>query len=128
MSKWKWVSETVAAAVHDEQLAQHGGPAGIRDQGGLASALARPINLDAYDEPDAASLAAAYAFGIVRNHLFVDGNKRTAWVLARLFLALNNCALQYTNADAIQVMLQLAAGELGEEELAAWFRERLSTP
>lgn len=128
MSKWKWVSETVAAAVHDEQLAQHGGPAGIRDQGGLASALARPINLDAYGEPDAASLAAAYAFGIARNHPFVDGNKRTAWVLARLFLALNNFALQYTNADAIQIMLRLASGELSEEDLAAWFRERLSIP
>jgi len=89
--------------------------------------LARPVNRWTYGEDDAAALAAAYAFGIARNHPFADGNKRTAWVIARLFLALNRHALRFEAADAIAVMLALASGELGEEEMAAWFRERLVT-
>ena len=111
--------------MHDEQLAEHGGPTGVRDEGLLQSALARPQTVLAYGDPDACDLAAAYAFGIARNHPFVDGNKRTAWVFARLFLALNGLALRFAPEDAIRAMLALAAGELDEEELARWFRERM---
>lgn len=92
--------------------------------GALLSALARPQNLAAYGEPDAAALAAAYAFGVAKNHPFVDGNKRTAWVLSRLFLQKNGVSMEYKAADAVVVMLRLAAGEFSEEELADWFRER----
>jgi death-on-curing protein len=126
VSEWRWVGESVAAAVHDEQLAQHGGAGGLRSEDGLASALAPPLNLAAYGQPDAGVLAAAYAYGIARNHPFVDGNKRTAWVLARLFLALNNYKLGYSQSEAVAVMLRLAAGEISEEELAEWLRERIS--
>lgn len=84
------------------------------------------MNLAAYGEPDAAKLAAAYAFGIARNHAFVDGNKRTAWVLARLFLKANGVAFEFAREEAIAIMLRLAAGEIGEDELADWFRERIS--
>ena len=122
---WRWLLSDTAEAVHQEQLAEHGGGAGIRDAGALLSALARPKNLFAYGEPDAAALAAAYAFGVAKNHPFVDGNKRTAWVLARLFLGKNARSLYYTEADAIVVMLRLAAGELTEDEMADWFRERI---
>jgi death-on-curing protein len=120
-----WLDDKIALAVHDRQLAEHGGGTGIRDQGMLESALARPLNRWSYGEADPASLAAAYAFGIARNHPFVDGNKRTAWVLARLFLALNGVALKFEPDDAIRAMLALAAGELSEEEMADWFRQRV---
>lgn len=122
---WTWVREDVVHALHERQLAEHGGPAGIRDPGALASALARAPNLDAYGEPDAAALAAAYAAGIARNHPFVDGNKRSAWVVARLFLELNGCELEYREADAVVTMVALAAGEISEDELAGWLRERI---
>jgi death-on-curing protein len=122
----RWLDGAVALALHDRQLAEHGGGGGIRDEGLLESALARPLNLWASGEPDLASLAAAYAFGVARNHPFVDGNKRTAWVLARLFLALNGVALAYTPEDAIQAMLSLAAGELTEDQMADWFRQRVT--
>jgi death-on-curing protein len=122
----RWLDGAVALALHDRQLAEHGGGGGIRDEGLLESALARPLNLWASGEPDLASLAAAYAFGVARNHPFVDGNKRTAWVLARLFLALNGVALAYTPEDAIQAMLSLAAGELSEDQMADWFRQRVT--
>lgn len=121
-----WIDGAIALAVHDQQLAEHGGGVGLREQGGLESALARPINKWAYGERDIAGLAAAYAFGIARNHPFVDGNKRTAWVLARLFVALNGMRPRFTAVDAIEAMLALAAGELSEEELADWFRQRIS--
>jgi death-on-curing protein len=127
VSGWTWLDAKLALAIHDEQLAEHGGAEGVRDQGALQSALARPLNLAAYENPDAAEIAAAYAFGIARNHPFVDGNKRTAWVLARLFLALNSQQLTFGDAEAVVVMLALAAGELSEDELAAWFRERLAS-
>jgi death-on-curing protein len=120
-----WLDDKIALAVHDRQLAEHGGGTGIRDQGMLESALARAVNRWSYGEADLASLAAAYAFGIARNHPFVDGNKRTAWVLARLFLALNQVTLKFEPDDAIRAMLALAAGELGEQEMAGWFRERV---
>jgi death-on-curing protein len=121
-----WLDKTVALAIHDRQLAEHGGGPGVRDDGMLESALARPVNRWAYGDDDPASLAAAYAFGIARNHPFVDGNKRTAWVLARLFLLLNGHKLRFEAPDAVTTMLALAAGELREEKLADWFRERLA--
>lgn len=121
-----WLDTEIALAVHDRQLAEHGGGTGIRDAGMLDSALARPLNRWSYGDADLPALAAAYAFGIARNHPFVDGNKRTAWVLARLFLALNGAELRFTPEDAIQAMLALAAGEVGEEELAGWLRERVA--
>ena len=122
---WTWIGIDLALALHDRQLAEHGGPAGVRDAGLLESALARPVNLAAYGDPDAPALAASYAFGIARNHAFIDGNKRTAWVLARLFLKANGVEIAFDKADAIRAMLGLAAGELSEEELAAWFREHI---
>jgi death-on-curing protein len=121
-----WIDDAIALAVHDQQLAEHGGGVGLREQGGLESALARPINKWNYGEADIAALAAAYAFGIARNHPFVDGNKRTAWVLARLFIALNGRHLRFAAADAIETMLALAAGQLSEVEMADWFPERLA--
>lgn len=120
-----WLEAAIALAIHDRQLAEHGGGTGVRDQGALDWALARPLNRWHYGEDDLAALAAAYAYGVARNHPFVDGNKRTAWVLARLFLALNQAALSFAAEDAIRAMLALAAGELEEEALAAWFRERI---
>lgn len=124
----RWISEAVALALHDRQLAEHGGPSGLRDAGMLASAVARPVNQWAYGEDDLCALAAAYAFGIARNHPFADGNKRTAWVMARLFLRKNDVAVTLTEREAIAAVLALAAGELSEDELADWFRQRLAAP
>ncbi|MDE2404106.1 MAG: type II toxin-antitoxin system death-on-curing family toxin [Sphingomonadales bacterium] len=123
---WVWVLPQVAEAAHAEQLAEHGGGEGVRDPGLLASALARPQNLAVYGEPDAPALAAAYAFGIARNHPFVDGNKRTAAVVSETFLALNGHVLDATDAEVVVAFLALAAGELGEDELADWFRTHLA--
>lgn len=120
-----WLDTVDAIAIHDRQLAEHGGGTGVRDLTMLESALARPMNRWAYGDDDPAKLAAAYAFGLARNHPFVDGNKRTAWVLARLFLALNGHEPRFSAQDAIQTMLALAAGELSEDELADWFRLHL---
>lgn len=125
MTDWTWVGVPVARAVHERQLAEHGGPAGARDEGALESAMERPVNLAAYGKPDAAELAASYAFGIARNRSFVDGNKRTAWVVARLFLATNDVTLGYTREDVVNTMLALASGDLTEAELAVWFREHI---
>lgn len=122
----RWVAERSALALHDRQLAEHGGPAGLRDAGMLASALARPLNQWAYGENDLCALAAAYAFGLARNHPFADGNKRTAWVVARLFLRKNGLDLRYEEREAIAIVLALAAGELSEAELADWFRMHLA--
>ena len=126
MADWKWVRDDVVLALHDEQLAEHGGAAGIRDLGLLQSALARPENLAAYGAPDAAALAAAYAFGIARNHPFTDGNKRTAAVTALLFLMHNRIAFQIGEAELVVMTLALAAGDLSENETAAWLRDRLT--
>jgi death on curing protein len=123
---WVWVVPDVVQAIHDRQLAEHGGGDGLRDAGLLASALARPENAAAYGTPDAADLAAAYAFGIAKNHPFADGNKRTAWVVARLFLRLNNCRLEFIAAEAIAAVEALAAGSLDKVGLAAWFRAGLT--
>ncbi len=119
-----WIETELALAIHDRQLAEHGGPIGLRDASALESALARPRNQWAYGESDLCSLAAAYAFGLARNHPFADGNKRTAWVLARLFLALNDVQITFTPEDAIKMVLQLAAGKLEQAEIAGWFAER----
>lgn len=121
----RWVSLRAALTAHAEQIAEHGGGVGLRDQGMLESAMARPQQLEAYGDPDMATLAAAYAFGIARNHPFVDGNKRTAAVVSELFLALNGHELTSTNAEVAVAFLALAAGELSEDELADWFRQRV---
>jgi death on curing protein len=125
MDEWAWVREDLVLALHDEQLAEHGGAAGLRDLGLLQSALRRPQNLAAHSDPDAAWLAAAYAFGIARNHPFIDGNKRTAAVTALLFLALNNRHFTISGPELVVMVLALAAGELAEAEIAGWFRERI---
>ena len=122
---WIWVTLDVALAAHLEQLSEHGGGEGVRDERLLDSAMARPQNLLAYGTPDAAALAAAYAFGIARNHPFVDGNKRTAAVVSETFLALNGYVLSATDAELVVAFLALAAEDLSEEELADWFRGHL---
>ena len=125
MKRWRWVREDVAFAIHDRQLAEHGGPEGVRDAGALKSALARPRHLAVYERPDAAALAAAYAYGLARNHPFADGNKRTAWVAARVFLAINGYRLEFDPHDAVRTIEALAAGTLSESEVATWFRQRV---
>ena len=125
MPVWRWVSLDAALAAHLEQLAEHGGAEGIRDEGLFESAMARPQNSAAYGEPDAATLAANYAFGLARNHAFIDGNKRTALVVSELFLAKNGSRVESNEAETLAIFLDLAAGELSEEELADWFRERI---
>lgn len=123
---WEWVLESVVLNVHEAQLAEHGGGAGVRAEGALRSALARPENLLAYGKkPDAADLAAAYAFGIARNHPFVDGNKRAALVALELFLDLNGWALDAEDSACIATMEELAAGSLSEAKLAEWVRSHL---
>lgn len=123
---WVWMRKDAVLAVHQEQLIEHGGGDGVRDDGMLGRALARPLNLAAYGEPDAADLAAAYAFGIARNHPFVDGNKRTAAVAAITFLWLNDRFTAIDEAELAVIILELAAGGLAEDELAAWFRDQIA--
>ena len=124
----RFIGADVARAVHDRQLAEHGGLSGVKDAGLLDSAMSRPLNKFGYGETDLCALAAAYAFGIARNHPFADGNKRTAWVMARLFLQLNGVAIAFDKTDAIRTMLALASGTLEEDALAAWFRTHLVSP
>ena len=124
-AEWIWVALEVATALHAEQLAEHGGGEGLRDAALLESAMARPQNLAAYGEPDIADLAASYAFGIARNHPFVDGNKRTAAVVSETFLVLNGCRLEVGDAEMVVAFLSLAAGELSEAEMADWSRLHL---
>lgn len=119
-----WIEADLALAIHDRQLAEHGGPIGLRDASALESALARPRNQWAYGETDCCALAAAYAYGVARNHPFTDGNKRTAWVLARLFLTLNDIRIAFAPEDAIRMVLALAAGTLGQADVAGWFDAR----
>ena len=126
MTAWKWINRAVLIAVHDMQLAEHGGGAGLRDNNLLESALAKPQNLAAYGAPDAAALAAAYGYGISRNHAFVDGNKRTGLVAAELFLGLNGWQLLVTDSDCVLTMLAVASGDITEEEFAAWIRTHIS--
>ena len=115
-----WVDTEVVLAIHDEQLAEHGGQAGVRDRGLLESALARPRNQYAYGETSLARLAASIAFDISRNHPFLDGNKRTSLVVAELFLELNGLTLTASDAQSVTTFLALAAGDLTEDELATW--------
>ena len=123
---WIWIATDVALAAHAEQLAEHGGGEGVRDVRLLGSAMARPQNLVAYGEPNAAALAASYAYGIARNHPFVDGNKRTAAVVSEALLVLNGYTLDATDAEIVVAFLALASGDLAEDELADWFRTRLT--
>jgi death-on-curing protein len=120
----RWLEYRIIVVVHDAQLARHGGAGGVRDDGLLESAIARPRNLHAYGEAELCVLAAAYAFGIVRNHPFVDGNKRTAFVTAALFLQENALRLIAPEAEAVLMTLGLASGEMPEDGFAAWLRDR----
>ncbi len=119
---WQWLLEEVVGAMHDELLAEHGGIPGVRDAGLLSSALSRPKNQAAYGEPSVFDLAAAYAFGIIRNHPFVDGNKRTGFLAAYVFLYLNGWTLKATEAEAVAVVVALAAGELDEAGFSVWIK------
>ena len=122
---WIWVDPAVAVAAHGEQLAEHGGAAGVRDMSMLESAMARPLNLVAYGDPDVAELAASYAFGIARNHPFADGNKRTAAVVSETFLMLNGYRLMCSDVELVTTFLALAAGELTVDALSDWFRSNI---
>lgn len=127
MAEIVWLLEETLTAIHHRQIAEHGGGEGLRDEGLLASALARPQNLLAYAESpqDLASLAAVYAYGIARNYPFVDGNKRTALVATRTFLILNGVDLDTTQDDKFLTFLNLAEGAISEDELADWIRKRI---
>jgi death on curing protein len=122
---WQWIDRDVLLMLHDESLAEHGGGVGIRDAGLLDSALARPLNTVAYGAPDIAELAAAYGFGLAKNHPFVDGNKRAAFLAVGLFLYLNGHRLTASQADATRAILALAASEIGESQFAQWIRDHL---
>ncbi len=118
-----WLSQKLILAIHDEQLRQHGGAAGIRDEGLLESALARPPNRAAYGEPEITELAAVYALGIARNHPFIDGNKRTAYVALETFLALNGLAFSVSDVDAVIMSLRMASGYICDDDFIAWVRD-----
>jgi death on curing protein len=123
--RWVWLEAAVLRAAHDELLAEHGGASGLRDAGLFESALARPRQLARYGKADVAALAAAYGFGLARNHPFVDGNKRIAFVAMEPFLELNGAALAADDADCVLTTLALAAGDLSEDRLAQWIRTHL---
>jgi death on curing protein len=120
---WRFISKTEALALHRSSVAEHGGASELRDEGLLESALARPLNLAAYGQPSITELAASYAYGLARNHPFIDGNKRCAFLVSAVFLELNGWELAAAEADAAVVFLKLAGGELEEVELARWFEE-----
>ena len=119
---WRWISRQALELLHAESLVEHGGGVGLRDEGLLDSALARPLNLAAYGTPDFAALAASYGVGVAKNHPFVDGNKRAAFLATGLFLYLNGYQLRATQLDATTTMLGVAAGDVSEETSADWFR------
>ena len=119
---WRWISKQALLLLHAESLAEHGGGQGMRDEGLLDSALARPSNLAAYGEPDFAALAASYGVGVAKNHPFVDGNKRAALLATGLFLYVNGYRLTASQADTTLTMLSVAAGDLTEDAFAAWLR------
>lgn len=123
-----WIGKALALAIHERQLAEHGGAGGVRDQALLDSALARPQQLHAYGDPppDLADLAASLAFGLARNHPFVDGNKRTAHVCYRAFIALNDGEMTASDEEKYVAMLGLAEGSMGESEFADWLRPRIA--
>ena len=119
---WRWISKQALLLLHAESLAEHGGGQGMRDEGLLDSALARPQNLAAYGNPDHAALAASYGVGVAKNHPFIDGNKRAALLATGLFLYLNGYRLHASQADTTLTMLAVAAGDLSEDDFAAWLR------
>ena len=119
---WRWISKQ-ALLLHAESLAEHGGGQGMRDERLLDSALAHPVNLAAYGEPDCAALAASYGVGVAKNHLFIDGNKRAALLATGLFLYANGYKLTASQADTTRTMLTVAAGDLTEDTFAAWLRQ-----
>lgn len=127
---WRWITKAALLILHAESVSEHGGSAGLRDEGLLDSALARPLNLLAYADaqslPDIAALAASYTTGLSQNHAFVDGNKRAAFLATGLFLYLNGARLNASQADATLTMLAVASGDLTEDAFAAWLRERIS--
>ena len=125
MSDWKWLNRKVLLLLHDESLAEHGGASGLRDEGLLDSALARPLNLALYEQPDVASLAASYGVGLAKNHAFIDGNKRAAFLAIGLFLMVNGFRLKATQAEATLTILDVAAGEIDEATLAQWIRTHI---
>ena len=122
---WRWIDRRALLLLHAESIAEHGGAAGIRDEGLLESALARPLNLQNYGSPDLADLAAAYGVGLAKNHAFVDGNKRAAFLAVGLFLSLNGQRLVATQAEATLTMLDVAASGLDESAFAAWLRAHI---
>ncbi|EFL51140.1 death-on-curing family protein [Solidesulfovibrio fructosivorans JJ]] len=121
---WRWIDAAVVLAIHDQQIAEHGGGAGVRDLGLLESALARPEQLVVHENPDLFDLAATYAHGIVRNHPFVDGNKRTAYVVCMLFLRLHGGRIEIPGPDRVIAFEQLGKGAVDREGLAGWLRAR----
>lgn len=123
MKKWVWIDSSLIPAVHDEQIAEHGGAAGLRDPGLLESALARPPNLAAYGKPDHADLAACYGVGVARSLPYLDGNKRTALLAVELFLILNGWQLNAADTDAVLTMFSVAAGKTDEAAFAEWIRQ-----
>jgi death on curing protein len=126
MGDWIWLDREVMLAVHDEQLAEHGGISGVRDMGLFDSALGKPLNVSAYGEPTLAKLAASYGYGIARNHPFLDGNKRMAFVAVELFLVLNGFRLAADDAQCVLTMLDVAAGQITEEAFAAWIEANIA--
>jgi death-on-curing protein len=120
-----WLSHQLILAIHDEQLAEHGGAMGVRDRALLDSALARPLNRFGYGEPDIAELAALYCIAIALNHPFVDGNKRTAYVALETFLSLNGYRLQVTDADAAVMIIAMASGEIRDVAFTDWVRANI---
>lgn len=122
---WRWVSRQALELLHDESIAEHGGAPGLRDEGLFESALARPMNLASYGDPDVAELAAAYGVGLAKNHPFVDGNKRVAFLAVGMFLGLNGYRLVTSQAEATVTMLEVAAGALDEAAFAAWLRSHV---
>lgn len=125
-SELVWVDLALVLLIHERSLAHHGGAEGIRDSGAIESALALPQNLSLDESPSLSELAANYLFGIVKNHAFVDGNKRTAWVTARTFLALNGVSLEFDALEAITFVESLAAGAVDRAEATIWFEERIA--
>lgn len=122
MSGWRWIDKRALLLLHDESLAEHGGATGLRDEGLLESALARPQHLESYGKPDLADLAAAYGVGLAKNHPFIDGNKRAAFLAVGVFLALNGQCLVASQAEATLTMLGVASGQIEEAAFAEWIR------
>ena len=125
MKNWIWIDPEILLAAHDEQLVEHGGASGIRDPGLFESALARPQNLAAYGQSDAAALSASYVDGLAKNHAFVDGNKRISLIALEYFLELNGFELDADDAQCVLVILSVASGAMDEDGLAEWIRRHM---